>query len=102
MKTKNIRASLLSATILAAATSASALQTINDSLEVTQQLTIRSAALLEGVTAFGRLPSQATAGFVTDIYQGISTVEREEIIPGHDEFQTRSNPAARIRSGCAC
>ena len=88
MNSKTYRASALATTLLAAVTSASALQTIGDSLEVTQQLTIRGDALFEGVTAFGKLPSQSTAGYLTDVYQGVSTVEREEIIPAHEEYQT--------------
>lgn len=62
-------------------------QQIQDNLEVTQNLTIRADALLEGAASFGRLASQQTSGFVTDVYQGVSTVEREEIIPDHYESQ---------------
>lgn len=61
---------------------------INGSLEVSQGLTVRGDALLEGVTSFGKLPSQSTAGYSTDVFQGTSTVEREEVIPDHYEWQT--------------
>ncbi|MBX7212237.1 MAG: hypothetical protein K1X78_28275 [Verrucomicrobiaceae bacterium] len=58
-----------------------ATQTINDSLSVTGGLTVGADALFPYPSWFGTIPSQGTAGFVTDVDQGLSTVEREVIIP---------------------
>jgi hypothetical protein len=54
-----------------------------------ENLTIQASAFLGGLTSFGyNSPSRTGAGFTIAVDTGITTIQREEIIPAHTTFET--------------
>ena len=66
----------------------SADQQIAGNLEITQQLTLRQDAFMEGSIHIGRLMSSPEPGFTVDVVQETSTVAVEEVVPGRYENQS--------------
>jgi len=69
-------------------TSARADQVIQENLEITQYLTLRQDAFMEGSLYLGKFASTQGAAFKIETTQEVSTVEREEVTPGRMEYQT--------------